>query len=174
MIKEKPEHTFEQDLNLVSENFVKNLSSVVELLEFDQTILQICLTHLRKLDEGLKKANVNNPYLSVQNAIKALKAIQLHDSTKIKYQTISNQCLVLTVSHFASAVHDLFKCCINNAFKKNLSDTLNKEELKFSVKELADLGSDFEKSIGEIISQKNNISFQDMNSIQRNFKSYFK
>ena len=165
--------SFEEELKQISENFVKNLSSVNELLEFDQTILQFCILHLEDLEEGLKKARIKNPFFSVEKAIKALKEIKLHGSTKIKYQIITNQSLVLTVSHFASAIHDLFKCCINHAFKNNLSDHLDKEELKFSVKELANIGSNLEDQIGEIITQKNSISFQDMKSIKRSFKSYF-
>ncbi len=166
--------SFEEELKNISENFNKNLSSVNELLEFDQTILQFCISHLEDLEEGLNKAGIKNPHLSVQKVIKALREIKLHGSTKIKYQTITNQSLVLTVSHFASAIHDLFKCCINHAFKNNLSDHLNNEELKFSVKELANIGSNLEDQIGEIITQKNSISFQDMKSIQRSFKNYFK
>lgn len=166
--------SFEEGLQQISDNFNKNLSSVNELLEFDQTILQFCISHLEDLEEGLKKGGIENPFFSVQRVIKALKNIKLHGSTKIKYQIITNQSLVLTVSHFASAIHDLFKCCINHAFKNNLSDHLNKEELKFNVKELANIGSNLEDQIGEIITQKNSISFQDMKSIQRSFKNYFK
>lgn len=165
---------FQLQLESIIENFDKNLSSVEELLEFDQTILQFCLKKLRDLEDGLRTGGFKNQYLSAQQTIKAIENIKSHGSTKIKYQTISNQSLVLTVSHFASAVHDLFKSCINFAFKNNLSETLNKEELKFKVKELADLDLNIENRIGEIISQKNNISFQDMKSIQRCFKEYFK
>lgn len=162
-----------EEFERVSHNFSENLQSVEDLLEFDQAILQLCLSHLGDLEMELKKHGFDNPYLSVNKTIQALKNIKEHRSTKIKYRTISNQCLVLAVSHFASAIHDLFKVCINYAFENDLSEELNNEEFKFTVKELAELGSNINERIGELISENKSISFQDMKSISRSFKDYF-
>jgi|GEM_PF-992359 len=165
--------SFQEELSEVEDAFSNNLDFVQDLLEFDQTILDLCLTHLNELEDDLKDHGFDNPSFSVKNTIKALNKIREHGSTQIKYRTIANQCLVLTVSHFASAIHDLFKICINYAFKNEKSKKLEQEEFKFSVRELADLGNEIDQRIGEIISDKNSISFQDMGSISRNFRDYF-
>lgn len=163
----------EQEFQTIQENFSKNLESVKDLLQFDQTVLRVCISHLEELEEYFDKKGITNPHLRVTKTIKAIKNIKENDSLKIKYRTIANQCLVLSVSHFASAIHDLFKTSINYAFQNKLSDKLKKEEFKFSVQELVDLGSNIDDKIGELIAENNSISFQDMKSISRAFQNYF-
>jgi hypothetical protein len=165
--------TIEEEFQEVKNAFSNNLESVEDLLEFDQTILNLCLEHLNELEKELKEHGFDNPSYSVDNTTKVLKNIREHGSTKTKYRTIANQCLVLTVSHFASAIHDLFKICINYAFRNEFSKKLAQEEFKFSVRELAELVDEIDQRIGEIISEKNSISFQNMGNIARNFNDNF-
>lgn len=157
----------------IEEQFNSNVDSVRALLRFDELILEVSLTELEGLNEKLKNVHgIDNPYLLVNNSIKALVGVKEHKSLKSQYERMYNQCLVLLVSYFTSAINDLFIKAIQYSIVYKLELNNSKEDLKFSLKELENYNFDLREVIGEIIVSKNQISFQDMQSTCRSFKDY--
>ena len=106
-------------------------------------------------------------------AINGLKSIRDNDSMRPQYESIFNQCIVLSVSHFTSAIHSIFVDAIDHACcccPELLTAT--KEDIKISFDELKAHGFDLTEGLGELVIKKKNVSFQDMKSTSRSFKSF--
>jgi len=157
----------------IKEQFENNAKSVRGLLKFDELILEVSIAQLREVNNKLKNIHeIDNPLLLVDNAIKALENIKKHESLKAQYETMYNQCLVLLVSYFTSAVTDLFIKAVQYSADNGIELKCSKEDFKFSFKELTDYKFDLKGIVGELIVTKNQISFQDMQSSCRAFKKY--
>lgn len=160
-------------LDRIAKNLSAQVDDVYKLLEFDATILEHAIARLRELQDRLENVHeIKNPYLSVANTIKSLEDIRSNESLKPRYELINNQCIVLLVSFFGSTVHDLFTVSSTIWLRDALPDSLRKHDLKLTLGELADLEFDLSTQLGELISRKENISFQDMRSIKRAFGDY--
>lgn len=152
----------------------KNVEDVRRLMNFDRVILDFSIKALADLQEKLtKQHDIKNPALLANNALQMLKGVRKNDSLRSKYQVIFNQCIVLLVSVFASATGELFRNGINALVKTGKSEDLRKEELRFTVGELEDMGYDLTESLGRLLAEKKDISFQDMKSIGRAFREHF-
>ncbi len=154
----------------IASNFGNNVESVRKLMDFDKTLLQICLAQLRNTNEKIKSKKLTNLYF-LDNAIASLENVRENGSLKIFYETIYNECVVLLVSFFASALKDLFQESTKICLTSGKSTKINKEEIKFQVDLLQGADFDIESYVCDTIS--NEISFQDMKSIRRNFKKFF-
>jgi hypothetical protein len=86
---------------------------------------------------------------------------------------IFNQCVVLLVSVFASAVADLFREGVNALIKGGKAEKLRGEELLLTIGALQDMDYDLTDRLGYLLVEKKDISFQDMKSIHRAFREYF-
>jgi hypothetical protein len=87
-----------------------------------------------------------------------------------------NQCVVLLVSYFASAVEDLFVACLSEKFN-NLKDAIadKDKDIKIPLGELLESGFSLDnESVAKLLVRKKEISFQDMQSIKREVEAYFK
>ncbi|HOP21733.1 MAG TPA: hypothetical protein PK055_03210 [Gammaproteobacteria bacterium] len=158
----------------IENTFKDNVNDIIKLMEFDQIILNVAIKGLEKLQQNLTRLhNIDNPHLLAENTLQLLRSIKEHESLKPRYQVIFNQCVVLLVSIFASSISDLFKKGINDLAVKGDSSELKSEELKISVSQLLEFNGDIKESLGDLIAEKNDLSFQDMKSIGRAFKTYF-
>jgi len=86
---------------------------------------------------------------------------------------IEDQCVVLLVSYFSSAVGDVFRVAFRHSLDNATSDRLRSEEIKLSMNEIIELGSNPAERMPDVFVQKRDISFQDMQSIVRTFERYF-
>jgi hypothetical protein len=157
----------------IKDGFIKNSESVKELMNFDRIILDFSISKLDELNVKLKALDINNPQLLVDFTLQALRGIREHDSLRQKYESIYNQCLVLLVSHYTLTMEDIFKCGVNiliseNKFKMNNSD----DSIKISISELRSLNFDLSGNFGELLLNKKDISFQDMQSLNRAYSQY--
>lgn len=155
--------------------FKNNIESVFQLINFDQLILEFTIRRLEKLNEDLKSVHgITNPYLLVEPHIRGLKNIRTNGSLKLHYDIMKNQSLVLLVSYFSSSIEEVFKNSVQFAINSNRSDIVaTKESFKFSIEELNLYDFNLKDNVGNLIIQKKEISFQDMQSISREFSSFF-
>ncbi len=160
----------------IKETFDKNQESVKQLMNFDRVLLDFCIMQVEGLESRLK-SNQEIQLSSIHHfptiTIQALKNIRQNDSMRDQYQSIFNQCLVLSVSHFTSSVHSIFKQAINHACCccPDLLTATN-EDIKITFDELKSHHFDLTDGLGELIVKKKDISFQDMQSTHKAFKSF--
>ena len=161
----------------IIDSFKSHIDSVKSLMSFDNILLDFCIVQIEQLNERIKNNNeikITNVYFLPETTLKELKLIKQHESFKIQYESIYNQCLVLLVSYFTSTVKDLFRDALQYySDKKKESLKLINAELKFTFEELESYGFNLSKSVGDIIIKKKNLAFQDMQSICREFQTYF-
>lgn len=163
-----------QQLQAILQNFDANTEQVSKLMNFDRIILNLCITNLESLEDKLKtKQNINNPAYLPTKLITLLKNIHANDSLRSQYKTIFNQALVLLVSHFTSALHDMFKTSLKMALDKNSEAKILKEEIKISLEELRERNYDLSQYIADVVIAKKDYSFQDMQSTKRAFEECF-
>lgn len=161
-------------LENIKHNFEKNVGSVYSLMNFDQVLLGFTIKSISDLVENLKNSHsISNPSLTGEKTLNILETIQKNESLRPQYSQIYNQCVVLLVSYFGSSVGDIFKSCLTMRFNDGIDAQFLKEEIKLSLGELYDLSFNLSDNIGEIIANKKDISFQDMQSISRAFRDYF-
>jgi hypothetical protein len=166
---------------IIEDRFNKNIEDVYQLIQLDSHVINTTLIILRNLDENIKKSNIDNVTMLPGKAIQNLENIKNNDSLKPHYETMYNQSIVLLVSLFASAVSDLFKEGVNQLAKLSGTKTsidkeiksLMKQEIKLTVDEIIGYGDKLPEHIGDIIAEKQDISFQDMKSINRAFRTFF-
>jgi hypothetical protein len=151
--------------------FLENIEAVNRLANFDRVVLDYSIKAIEKLQNNLL-IKFKNESLLATGTLRQLTLIRKHDSMRNQYKEIFNQCVVLLVSYFGSAVSEIFKTYVTS----NISELKNKkaftEEFKFSPKEMSEYNFNLLAHIGEIIVLKKNISFQDMQSINRSFRDF--
>lgn len=159
----------------ISRTFEQNVTSVEKLINFDRLVLGMAVDSVQKLHDRLSGPphNFDNEMLNGKRTLDSLKYIRGNNSLKLYYSTINNQAVVLLVSYFGSAVADLFRQAPVSAVNTHEADSVMNTEIKLKIKELLEFQSNDKHSIGNILISKSAISFQDMKSIQREFKSYF-
>ena len=80
---------------------------------------------------------------------------------------------VSSVSYFTSSLHDLFDTSVTKVLiSGEVPKKLKPKDLKLTLGELKENNFNLSNNIGSIISNKFNISFQDMGSISRAMKDY--
>lgn len=160
-------------LQEIEDRFDQHLRTIDELISFDKVILDLCINHIESLSDKLKSGpfNITNPYYLADNTLKAIKSVRQNNSLRNNYQSIYNSCLVLQVSYFTSILHDIFRHAFNTLVLENKLPEI-KDDIKFTIKELSDLSFNLIASIGDLILKKKDISFQDMQSTAKVFKSY--
>jgi hypothetical protein len=156
-------------------SFKSQTKKILSIPEFDRDILEPIISSLNELDNDLKGQGIDNRKLRPYFALTLLNNLYDRGHERAKYKPILNQCVVLLVSYFGSAISDIFQVGINNLVVKpsKLNSKMQKTELKFNLKELADYKFDLKDLIGELLVKKTDISFQDMQSIYRVFDQSF-
>jgi hypothetical protein len=166
----------DQFLDNELQNYLNNAEAVRQLMNFDRILLDFCIYHLQQLENNLKnnqQTKITVASLLPTNTITAIQNIKQNGSMREQYKDIFNQCLVLSVSHFSSALGSIFKQSINYA--SSYSPELLKasgEDIKISFQELKDFKFNLCENLGDIVIKKKDISFQDMQSTNRAFKNF--
>ncbi len=154
--------------------FKNNIESVEKLINFDREVLDIAIGAINVLHSALlNKQGITNDKLNGKRTLDILSGIRTNDSLKSRFSIINNQAIVLLVSYFSSAVADLFRAAAKVAVDVHEEKMVLEEELKIKINELPKLNESLGDAVGDLLISKNNISFQDMKSIQREFKKYF-
>jgi len=166
--------TIRDAVQRVLATFTANRGSVDELVNLDRTLVELFLSGLRDLAAELRaKDKLHNASVRIENRVTALENVRRNDSLRRYYQTMFNQCVVLLVSYFASAVHDLFREGVRHAFDTSAEVNAATEEIKVSWKDFVVAGTAPSEIFAELLVTQKEISFQDMQSIARAFKTYF-
>jgi len=157
----------------IVQTFQAHVSSVRKLMGFDREVLEIAIANVRELREKLVQHHkLDNPQLTAQRTLDILEGIRDHDSLRPRYQTIFNQALVLVVSYFASSVHDLLRRGIGHALEAQPEPPVLREEFRLTLRDLKDFDFVVREVAPDFLIQSKDISFQDMQSIARAFKTY--
>ena len=158
----------------ISDNFKENVDSVHKLVNFDEIVQMFYLDGLKRAEKGLKKYGAeDHPNYSVKNQIKSISNIRENKSLRPHYEAMLNQCIVLLVSYFASAVEDIFELSLPYRIRNRPLSKLRREEIKITLGDLEQIDFNVLDNIGRIVVAKKQMSFQDMQSIANAFKDYF-
>ena len=105
----------------IQSSFENNLRSVQELIDFDHTVLEGATHNIERLRADLDD---RTPSVAerVGRTVQMLRNIRDNDSMRSHYATIYNQCVVLLVSHFGSALHSIFSLVAPIRAKCDLED----------------------------------------------------
>ena len=155
----------------ILEAFQSNVDSVARLSEFDEMVIGIAIKALTKTRDWLVDHQIDNPLILPDNALTQLQNIHENQSLQIYYQNMYNQCIVLLVAYFTSTLSDLFIANMSN-FMRLKPEKMPKEDLKLSLRDIANMNFDLSEHIGELLVKKKEISFQDMQSTCKTFKKY--
>lgn len=162
-----------EELEKLNNHFIDNIASVKALADFDDLILHLAISHLRGLEADMTN-KVGIYYVQrIQTTITILEGIEIHGSLAINYQKMYNQCVVLLMSYFSSAIKEVMSSFLSASIKYDMFESLRKIEFKLSLSELQKISSGDRSSLTDYILSNQNISFQDMNSIRRLVKDYF-
>jgi hypothetical protein len=155
----------------IRDSLEANLERVDELMRFDEIMQDMYIKGLAKVDTWLEKnEKITNQYARLRQEIQLLKNIRRNDSAAKHYQVMLNQCVVLLVSYFESALEDLFEEALRLRLTSGKIGNIGEQEFKVKVKELVDVGNNL---AGLVVAKKEKeLSFQDMQSIGRAFNEY--
>lgn len=156
----------------ILKNFEQHTSDVDRLIDFDRDVMQVAITTVEDLHSRLVKKGVDNDQLNGTRALMLLRGIRDNESLKPRFSLILNQAIVLLVSYFGSAVEDIFCYAISASLRGSSSSRLRKEEMKLTVAELLEAVANSDDAIAELFIEKKDLSFQDMQAIQRAFRDY--
>lgn len=162
------------ELDRIRKAFGENLESVSKLINFDREVQDYTISNVEELHRRLKTgpSKIDNPKLNGERTLQILKNIRQNDSLRTRFEVVYNQALVLLVSHFSSAVGDVFRFAVAKELDARTNLRLLKEELRISLEEIIDVPRELAEAIPDIFVAKKDISFQDMQSIHRAFKDY--
>ena len=153
--------------------FDQNIQSVSRLINFDRDVLDMVIGNIEQLHKKLvDEVNLQNELHNGKRLLDVLRGIRTNDSLRPRYQLIFNQAVVLLVSHFGSALSDLFRYAVEVAIETGDKRVLS-EELTLDIDELLSSGDHLHEVLGDMLILKKDISFQDMKSVSRAFKKYF-
>jgi hypothetical protein len=161
-------------LETVLSQFRDNVKSVFELADFDHFVLDIALKRLRTVEDRIqRKLHTENERYSLAPAIAHLESFRTNDSTRIRYESMFNQCIVLLVSYFESASRQIFRESLINVLAGDDPPVkLMTERLSFTVEELAESQNEGISQLAEFFIRKKDPSFTDMKSIRDAFNNY--
>jgi hypothetical protein len=156
----------------IAVSFEANAASVYELLEFDRFILDFLVGGLQDLADSLLEQGRHTAATTVSNRVAALRNIRSSDSLRPRYETIFNQCVVLLVSYFGSALHSLFLEGVSASLRSGRSIPAAGQDVKIAWRELNSKEDALEVVFAELLIAQKDISFHDMQSITRAFKEH--
>lgn len=157
----------------VVRTFSSNVAAVQKLVNFDRDILDIAIDQLKDLSRRLReRQKIENPHLNGEALLQFLSGVRVNDSLRIRYQTIFNQAVVLLVSHFSSALGDMFRFGVTHRLTTEPGSPLLDEEIKISFAELRDRDWSLKDHAADLLIAKRDFTFQDMGSTHRAFRDY--
>jgi hypothetical protein len=157
----------------ILKTFSQHVSDVDRLMAFDREVMQMAISTVEDLHKRLvTQQGIENEQLNGTRVLQILKGIRDHETLKPRFSLILNQAIVLLVSYFGSAVGDIFCFAISASLQVNSSSRLKKEELKLTVAELLETVANSDGAVASLFIDKKDLSFQDMQAIQRAFRDY--
>lgn len=154
-----------------AEIFKKNIAEVDNLINFDRQLLDLVTLTVEGLHDQLK-SKFGDERLNGARALAVIRGIRSNETLRLKYQAIYNQAVVLLVSHFASALGDLFRQAVSDRLASAEGGKLLEEELKLTVADLKDRNWDLTGAIPDLLIAKHDFTFQDMGATVRAFSTY--
>lgn len=168
--------TLKDELKNVEDRFSENVNNVYKLMKLDDDVLVFCIERLKQVKKFLKDQRIqeNHPSCNVAQILQQIEKIRTHESLKTRYEAMLNQCVVLLVSYFASAVYDIFSLSLSAKIKRGdkIEKLEGKEALKFPASKITELCAGDFSDIGELLAEQKQISFQDMQSIRVAYRDY--
>lgn len=162
--------------NIPIQRFEESTSQIRKLMEFDRTVVDTVIESLVKLEGELAQLN-SGAAKKVENYRKLISNARKGDSQRTQYAAIYNQCIVSASSHFQTAAKDLFAEGISNLLESGAqSEILTKLDFHYKATELRDFAQDpgeLYLRIGRVLSEKMEINFQNVLSINEGFKRAF-
>jgi hypothetical protein len=160
-----------KDLQIHVETFNKNVERVSALMGFDRQIIDLCLEMLTEFrDQHAKEQKFKTLNNLLTALIQSFEPEKAQKRLKPQYETMYNQCLVLLISHFSTALRDLYVTALEGLLReKKLPESLKEEELKIPLSALEGDELDHNR-VAIFILEKDDNSFQDMQSIRRAFE----
>ena len=155
----------------IATTFAENARDVERLIDFDRDVVDIMIMSLEALKKDVP-SQLHSFAGRIERTAYMMKNIRDNESLKSKYGTVCNQAVVLLVSHFSSAVGDIFRKAISDALDREGSENLLNEELKLTFREIKDRNWNPKSSAGDLLIAKKDLTFQDMQSTVRAFESY--
>jgi hypothetical protein len=125
---------------------------------------------LERISAEQDRLKIIHPNVRVDKPLKVLRNIRKNQSVRAHFQTMYNQCAVLAVSYFTSAVRDVFTLRLEAALRAGPPSALFTESLTLTFPDVEHMTGDPVARFAELFVQKKDISFQDMQSIGRAFK----
>lgn len=154
----------------VRQAFEDRVSGVLQLLQFDDLVLEHLVGGLAGLAEELDRHNLHSLSVKVGNRLQLLKNIRDAQSLRPSYQTIYNQCVVLLVSYFDASMGDLFRATAAYALIANRNLPICERTVDLSWRNLSRPDVPVALLIADRIVEQDKIKFQDMQSIRRAFE----
>lgn len=158
-------------------SFEANLESVARLSNFDKIVIDFATASIRgrdaKFREALKSKGTGYPErYSGERLIVQLEQLRDNERLRPDYSLMFKQCIVLQVSYFASALHDLFRYFFQRRIETGEANPILQEVIKISFGQLQEVGWDVRGNAADIFLGSRDISFQDMKSVKRSFKKW--
>jgi hypothetical protein len=164
----------EHSLDGVRAAFSEQTTGVLELLDFDNLVVDHLVGGLDGIVEELERKNQHSVALIVRNRLALLRNIRSAQSLRRTYETIHNQCVVLLVSYFDATMGDLFKVAVACALRNGRDVPAQERSVELSWKNLSKPEVPLAGLIADRIVAEDDISFQDMQSIRRAFSKNLK
>lgn len=159
-------------LNEIVDGFATNVRGVAKLIDFDRDLLEFAADELRSLQSTAGLASSPGLARQIKRTEEIIRGVRDNDSLKARFQLIFNQAVVLLVSYFGSAVEDIFKLGVASALAKGECRALLEAELKLSFAEIRDQDWNLREAAPDILVEKKDLSFQDMQAVSRAFRDY--
>jgi hypothetical protein len=158
-------------------SFDANVEAVRRLIRLDELVIRFAVEQIRAREGPLKaeleKLGKRLPErLSSERTIRLLENIRGNQSFQPEYEVMFNQAVVLLVSHFASALHDLFRHFFQFHITEGRAEAAMGEEIKVSFRRLLEINWDVRSNAADLFLTAQDISFQDMQSVSRSFKKW--
>ena len=100
-------------------SFHRNIAEVDKLVNFDKELLQIITLNIQSLHDHLKISNGDERF-NGGRALTIINGIRDNETIRSKYTAIYNQAVVLLVSHFSSALGDLFRDAVSERLQSEV------------------------------------------------------
>lgn len=153
------------------DTFKSNLAEVDRLINFDRELFGLVIHTVEGLHEQLKGHHADER-LNGARALRVIRGIRDNESVREKYKTIYNQAVVLLVSHFASALGDLFGSAVSDRLASADPGKLLDEDFKLTVADLKERDWTLVGAVPDLLIAKYDFTFQDMGATVRAFSTY--
>jgi len=132
--------------------------------------MNLAIGQLERVKQSQDTGKITNPRHRVDGVITLLRRIRQHDSLAPHFDAINNQSLVLLVSYFAAALRDFYRIAVDLILETAPPQHLLAEDLKVTVADLLRTQDDPRSQIADLLIDKKDLSFQDMQSTTRAFE----